>query len=583
MKKVLVDIIGSCVSRSVFLDGEPGEKGCADARIKIIHYFDKQNIVCCMSPPPFDDATVECITSAEQWDKSDQNLRNMKLTLNKKTMGLLLNSDAEYLFIDLYDFHTPMIGYNNTFFSTFKHEFFNLHIYNKNPDSFKAMFYFLDLPEWFWYAYIDLFFKEVTKKYTNNKMVLIRFCACNLYLSKKNEVLPIPENYKRPWMSNAKYNDKLRLLEEYIIKKYNPQVIDISKYFIGDENLYSDLQGSHFDINYYKDSFLHVKRILFDASLKNGYIGDFISCHSVKGILQKDVSKTDFVKMFSDIENPFNTGSVLDSYCKRLSVDAITENRFFLGEIYGVLHNNNVSWNDAISEEEEIGFILSANIQMEQNKFAAKFINQLRSRCANNGIPQIQNLTPADSRGELYRESFVGSAPNHGLNHEKEIVENLYKQAVSLHEMGRTDLAVKQFELILEIIDNNPEVHNDVGVLYFQDNNIGKALYHLKTAVKMDPDNTDYKMNMADIYMQTGKLDEAIGCYQEVFERKPDNIEASLALARLCSGAGLRDAALFYFGKVLKIEPDNGEARQYMAGNTSTDANMTSEGTADAP
>ena len=118
---------------------------------------------------------------------------------------------------------------------------------------------------------------------------------------------------------------------------------------------------------------------------------------------------------------------------------------------------------------------------------------------------------------------------------ERHIIENLYKQAVLLQEMGRTNLALKEFELILEITDNNPEVHNDIGILYFQDNNIDKALHHLKTAVKMDPDNTDYKMNIADVYMQTGVMDEAIACYREVLERKPDNIEASLALARLCS------------------------------------------------
>jgi GT2 family glycosyltransferase/pyruvate-formate lyase-activating enzyme len=151
------------------------------------------------------------------------------------------------------------------------------------------------------------------------------------------------------------------------------------------------------------------------------------------------------------------------------------------------------------------------------------------------------------------------------VNNVEEIAANLYKQAVSLQEIGRTDLSLKQFELILEIADNNPEVHNDIGVLYFQNNSIDKALHHLKMAVELDTDNIDYRMNMADIYMQMGEVDEAIGCYQGVLEKKSDNIEASLALARLCSEAKLEDAATFYFGKVLEIEPDNAEARQYMA------------------
>jgi GT2 family glycosyltransferase/pyruvate-formate lyase-activating enzyme len=153
------------------------------------------------------------------------------------------------------------------------------------------------------------------------------------------------------------------------------------------------------------------------------------------------------------------------------------------------------------------------------------------------------------------------------VNNVEEIAANLYKQAVSLQEIGRTDLSLKQFELILEITDNNPEVHNDIGVLYFQKNIIDKALHHLKKAVELTPDNIDYQMNLAEVYMQTGKLEEAIACYQEALERQPDNIEASLMLARLSSEAGLKDATAFYFSKVLEIEPDNAEACQYMAGN----------------
>jgi len=380
MEKVLVDIIGSCVTRNVFLDGDASQRGCADERIKIIHYFDKQNIACCMSPAPFDDRIVDRITPDEQWDKSDQNLRNMKLTLNKKTLEVLMNSEAEYLFMDLYDFHTPMIGYRNTFFSTFKHEFFNLNLFRSNTDAFKTIFYFLDLPEWLWYGYVDLFFKKIMEKYTPDKVVLLRFRACDTYLSRDNEMRPIPVAYKRPWMSNARYNDKLRLLEEYIIDRYHLQVIDVSKYFIGDENVHSDLQGSHFDRNYYTDSLNHIRRIIFDRSSRNGYVGNFISCNSAKEILQKHVSKEDFIKMFVQLESPFNTKSVLDSFCGNLSIQEIAENRFFLGDMYGILHTNGLPWNDAISEEEQRRLILSANLATGQNQFATNFLGQLRNK-----------------------------------------------------------------------------------------------------------------------------------------------------------------------------------------------------------
>ncbi|MBA4416595.1 MAG: hypothetical protein C0392_01600 [Syntrophus sp. (in: bacteria)] len=148
---------------------------------------------------------------------------------------------------------------------------------------------------------------------------------------------------------------------------------------------------------------------------------------------------------------------------------------------------------------------------------------------------------------------------------EKNMAKKLYEQAVLLHEKGKTALAIKQFEIILEIDKDNQETHNDIGVLYFQDNSIDKALHHLKIAVKLDPDKIDYRMNMAGVYLHTGEIDEAIGCYQDILERTPDNVEAALALARLCSEAGLKDTAVFYFSKVLEIEPNNTEAKQCMA------------------
>ncbi|MCX5813458.1 MAG: glycosyltransferase [Proteobacteria bacterium] len=145
---------------------------------------------------------------------------------------------------------------------------------------------------------------------------------------------------------------------------------------------------------------------------------------------------------------------------------------------------------------------------------------------------------------------------------EKEIIENLYKQAVLLQEKGKTDLAIRQFEIILEIDKDNPEVHNDIGVLYFQQENIEKAIYHLQQAVKLDPENIDYKKNIADVYLQMGKIEEAVEYYRNILERYPDDVEVLLVMARLCSQAGLEKDAHLYLNKVLEIEPDNEYAKQ---------------------
>jgi len=46
----------------------------------------------------------------------------------------------------------------------------------------------------------------------------------------------------------------------------------------------------------------------------------------------------------------------------------------------------------------------------------------------------------------------------------RNIGANLHKEAVKLQEIGRTELALKQFELILDMDGSNAEAHNDIGV-----------------------------------------------------------------------------------------------------------------------
>jgi|GEM_PF-4427883 len=170
-------------------------------------------------------------------------------------------------------------------------------------------------------------------------------------------------------------------------------------------------------------------------------------------------------------------------------------------------------------------------------------------------LPFVTALSSSGAKQNAGEESY-------SVDDEKEIVANLYKQAVLLQEKGETVLSIQQFEIILNIDKNNPEIHNDVGVLYFQQENIEKAIYHLQQAVKLDPDNIDYKKNIADVYLQIGKMEEAVEYYRNILEGHPDDVEVLLAMARLCSHAGLEQDAHLYLNKVLEIEPDNEYAKQ---------------------
>jgi hypothetical protein len=75
----------------------------------------------------------------------------------------------------------------------------------------------------------------------------------------------------RVYQPNPKYNAALARLEDYIISKYNPYVIDLTKFFMGDANTWENIQGAHFETEFYRESFDQIKRIIKEGSKDKYY------------------------------------------------------------------------------------------------------------------------------------------------------------------------------------------------------------------------------------------------------------------------------------------------------------------------
>lgn len=100
------------------------------------------------------------------------------------------------------------------------------------------------------------------QKFDSNHIILNRFRANTFYLDKDGKIKFIPEDFKQLFQCHDKMNPKCRRLEEYVINKYNPYVIDISKYFIGDANLWDNLNTSHFEKEFYRETYDQIVRII---------------------------------------------------------------------------------------------------------------------------------------------------------------------------------------------------------------------------------------------------------------------------------------------------------------------------------
>ena len=164
-QKIKINVLGSCISRVSLLDGVQSQHGIADDRLELGYFLDKQNIVAAMMPPAFTKEEVQAITVDELYDKS--RLQSLKQTLNKETLNLLLESDADYLVMDFYDMGIMFLSYKNTCMATQANEFCRTNLFRKYQDKmYKWNLY--ELPIWIWYTYVDLFMETSYEKSTIN-------------------------------------------------------------------------------------------------------------------------------------------------------------------------------------------------------------------------------------------------------------------------------------------------------------------------------------------------------------------------------------------------------------------------------
>lgn len=254
-----INVLGSCVSRISLLNGETERHGIYGDDMQLGYFLDKQNFVLSMMPPAFSKAEVDAVPAEVLYDST--RIKALRQCLDKSTLKLLLESDADYLVMDLYDFQNDFVVYGDTAFSTCAHEFMNTDLFKCDTENMKIA-NFMNIATWIWYPYVDLFFEKIMTKYDADHIILLRFRSNKYFWDKDGRIKEIPEEYRRPWHSNYVYNGALKRLEDYIIRKYQPYVIDLSKFYICNGNEWTNLNGAHFEHRFYRQAFSYITEIV---------------------------------------------------------------------------------------------------------------------------------------------------------------------------------------------------------------------------------------------------------------------------------------------------------------------------------
>jgi tetratricopeptide (TPR) repeat protein len=106
--------------------------------------------------------------------------------------------------------------------------------------------------------------------------------------------------------------------------------------------------------------------------------------------------------------------------------------------------------------------------------------------------------------------------------------------------------------------------HLELADLYLTYNRFDEALFELKKASALDPENLEFKLKLARIYSKKGFKGKAVEELVKLKNENPDYHEARVALGVLYFGLGNVLEAQTEWDKVLTKDPKNIDARTYL-------------------
>jgi hypothetical protein len=99
-------------------------------------------------------------------------------------------------------------------------------------------------------------------------------------------------------------------------------------------------------------------------------------------------------------------------------------------------------------------------------------------------------------------------------------------------ERGDTASAIAQYRQALRIVPDQAEWRNNLGLLYVKDNKVAEAMGQFAIATRLRPDFADAFNNLGAMHARAGQMTEAIAAYTEALRLDPGHTLARTNLAR---------------------------------------------------
>lgn len=109
----------------------------------------------------------------------------------------------------------------------------------------------------------------------------------------------------------------------------------------------------------------------------------------------------------------------------------------------------------------------------------------------------------------------------------------LLLDAVVEYSKGNIDMAASMFNSVLEQDKNNACAYYYLSNLYFQKQDVAKAVEYGKQAIEKNDNNIWYKLQLSEMYMAVQDYDNAARLFEKIVKQNPETIEYWQQLARI--------------------------------------------------
>lgn len=262
MEKIKLAIIGSCPSRDPF--NSKFGTGYKNFYEVVMTHFQMSVISSMSEPVEYEEKKLEGVNPAK--------INEVKSDLEKDLLSNLLKSNPEYIIMDFWaDHFFGAIKLSDGKFITnnewrvkltqFYKEQQNAEIIEmyKNPE------YFLSI----WKDSIDKFFQFVQDKLPDTKVIIHKARNVKLYLDDDNVRKELRNAPGIRSIDVDEFNSLWATMDDYVISKYNPYVIDVfnDKFFTHNKHPWGKLYV-HYNRQYYLDFLSDLHRVVMDDMQK---------------------------------------------------------------------------------------------------------------------------------------------------------------------------------------------------------------------------------------------------------------------------------------------------------------------------